>query len=404
MIIKGIGGISLCSFISSRRQLIAAAVLACFFGMCRGLSGNVADGLTASCAVFFICLPLPGVLSAWVTRKCLQRRAAALGASLHRPAGIFLLAKADVLLLSWRGVLTQGAPHITELVPEGMSQSGLLALAAAAARESVHPIGRVIYATAVERGLRLPRTSAQTQQPQGGVEALCAGDTVRVGSPDWLRTEGVQFSAELLTTVDQLHCRGASVVALSVGSRARGLIALSYDTPAGTAAIFAELARAGLPAVLMTQAAPKLAHALAKSIGLRSAHGGLSPEKQNREAQFLRGKGQILALLDAASQPAPGLAPVADVHLILRTTKEPPGAVDIVIPALSALPELLSLGRRAARACTRCRKIALFGALALILFLAGCFPLWGHPFAQLLSAIGCLLLLSLLALIPLRGI
>lgn len=397
--------------ISNRRQLIAAAALALLLGFYHGMSGTLASGWLVFCSVFFVCLPLPKLLATWLMQKRVQQQAESLGVSLLRPQRLITLAEADTLLLPYRDILTEGAPRISALLPEGMSQAGLLALAAAAERGATHPIGRVIYATATERGLRLPRVSAQAEQAHRGAEALCTGDTIRVGSIDWLRKEGVHFSAELLTTADQMYCRGESVVALSMGQRARGLIALSYDTRDGVRAVLSELSHAGMTPILFTSSAQKLAHALAKQFDITTAYGNRSKKNSVREAQFLQAHGHIIALLDVATHPIPIPAGTADIRLLIPspqatgTNKDTElGEADIALPSIAALPPLLTLSRRAACACCHSRRIALFGALLFLLPAAGALQMAGGSLMPPQVAVGCLFLLTVLALLPIRKI
>ncbi len=405
------GGILLGNSISSRQQLIAAIVLALLFGFYHGMTGTIVRGGLVFCSTLLVCLPLPGMLATWLAQKRVLQQAESLGAALLRPQRLVVLAETDTLLFPYRGVLTQGEPHIAALMPEGMSQAGLLALAAAAERDATHPIGCAIYATAMERCLRLPRVSAQAEQAHHGAEALCTGDTVRVGAIDWLRAEGVHFSAELLTTADQMYCRGESVVALSMGKRARGLIALSYDMSDSVRAVLAELARADMTPILFTSSAQKFAHALAKQLGISTAYGNLSAKKCARETQFLQSRGHIVALLDMAANPSQIPPGTADVHLVIsssqsaETGKDTASDVaDIAIPSIAALPPLLALSRRMSVACNHSHSIAFFGALIFLLSATIFFPWFDGSFMSPHIAVTCLLFLVLLALLPIRRI
>lgn len=390
---------------SYRVQLIGAATLASLSAIGQWAMGSMRNGVVVFLSVFIICLPLPAIFSDWGLRKRLGKKIRELHVVSAHLEKISDLARVDTLLFPYRGVLTKGHPHISELIPEGMSQSGMLSMAAAAERSAKHPFGRVIYDTAIERGLRLPRVSAQAEQAHCGVEALCAGDAVCVGTIPWLREKGVHFSAELLTTVDQIHCRGDRVVALSMGKRARGLIALHYDVPDDVRATLSELSRAKYVVAAFTSAPQKFARALKKTLGIAAVHCGLPVDKQRREAQFLRSHGQFLALLDTDVHPALGLREAVDVHLMLQTNQqEQELGADFLLPSFSVLPSLFAFGKQAERARKRSRRFGLIGALLLLFPAAGGLQLLGGGFLMPHLAFAFLFLLILLSLLPLRSV
>jgi Cd2+/Zn2+-exporting ATPase/Cu+-exporting ATPase len=94
-----------------------------------------------------------------------------------------LLAKADVLLLDKTGTVTLGRPRITDLHPCGTAtQEQVLALAAAAERDSEHPLAEAVRSEARVRGLVLPEVTHFEAVPGQGVRAKIAGAVVAVGS------------------------------------------------------------------------------------------------------------------------------------------------------------------------------------------------------------------------------
>ena len=80
------------------------------------------------------------------------------------------------------------------------------------------------------------------------------------------------------------------------------------------------------------------------------------------------------------------------------------GEADIALPSIAALPPLLTLSRRAACACCHSRRIALFGALLFLLPAAGALQMAGGSLMPPQVAVGCLFLLTVLALLPIRKI
>ncbi|MPZ93193.1 MAG: HAD family hydrolase [Actinobacteria bacterium] len=86
----------------------------------------------------------------------------------------------------WRstrtGTLTHGTPVVSKVQPiDGMTDDLLLALAAAAEKNSEHPIGRCIVREANAQGLSLPPAEFRSV-PGRGVEAVVEGAAVRAGN------------------------------------------------------------------------------------------------------------------------------------------------------------------------------------------------------------------------------
>jgi P-type Cu+ transporter len=94
-----------------------------------------------------------------------------------------LLARADLLLVDKTGTLTLGRPHVTDVQPlNGWDADQLLALAAAAERDSEHPLAEAVRQASAARGLNVPTASSFVAVPGQGVRAVVAGLHVTVGS------------------------------------------------------------------------------------------------------------------------------------------------------------------------------------------------------------------------------
>lgn len=93
------------------------------------------------------------------------------------------LARADVLLVDKTGTLTLGRPRLTDVVAlDGLAEAEVLALAAAAERDSEHPLAEAVRAAARARGLAVARPDAFEAVPGLGVRAQVNGHAVAVGS------------------------------------------------------------------------------------------------------------------------------------------------------------------------------------------------------------------------------
>lgn len=93
-----------------------------------------------------------------------------------------VLAKADVLLLDKTGTLTLGKPQIIDVIAlNGLPQTEVLSLTAAAERYSEHPLAEAVRIAARDRGLALAEPHKFEAVPGMGVRAEIDGHSVSVG-------------------------------------------------------------------------------------------------------------------------------------------------------------------------------------------------------------------------------
>ena len=156
---------------SSFFHFIASVVLAA------GAAGYwyIAGDITVEAAseiflgVFLAASPLPFIVSRMLIALRIKRRLRDSAIVCSRMGALTELLHVDTIAFNRNGTLTEGSVFISALVPEGMTQGSLLALAASAEREATHPYAHALYDTAVQRGLHLQRHSAAHETESFGV-------------------------------------------------------------------------------------------------------------------------------------------------------------------------------------------------------------------------------------------
>ncbi len=302
--------------LSVKRLLLADLLLA--GGMSAyWLSAGLAPMETAAVfiSIFFAGCPLPYFLSTSVVLHRAVGAAEKQNIRIKSPDVLNRLQYIDTLALSKNGTVTEGKPYISDIVPEGMTQSALLALAASVERDAVHPIGQAIFKTAMTRRLRLQRLAACTEIPGCGVEAIISGKPVRVGRLNWLKKEDVDISASLLTKHDKLAYRGKVPVFVSNGKYARGIIALEDSISPETIAAIHRLQKFGIRLIMLTSDSQRTAAAIKKATDIDEIRADLSPLEKIRELQLLRSRGANIA---AAGNPESDQAIFTEADLSIQ--------------------------------------------------------------------------------------
>lgn len=295
-------------------------------------SGDWRHAVNVAAAVLIVTCPcalglaVPSVLTAASGR--LFRRGVLLkdGAALER------LGEVDAVAFDKTGTLTTGHPALTnaaDLAPED------LALAAALAEDSAHPLARAVAAAAA--GVRLPRLTGRRELAGLGIEAELGGRTVRLGRAEWL---GAPADRDETTT---WLSRGPDTAP----------VALSFvDAPRPDAAeAVAGLRAAGLPVTLLSGDAPAPVARLARTVGISDWIARATPQSKVAalEAQAATGRRVLMVgdgLNDAAALAAAhvSMSPASAVDASRS-------AADLILLGndLSRVPASIALARAARR-------------------------------------------------------
>ena len=275
-------------------SVIAAAAAAGYWYMTGNVTVETASEIFLG--VFLAASPIPWLVSRWLIALRIKRHLRADGISCSRMSALTELMHVDTIAFNRNGTLTEGNIFISALVPEGMTQGSLLALAASAERDAVHPYAQALYRTALERGLHLTRHSAAREEESFGVEALIVRTPVRVGKKEWLQEENIEISAALLTRADQLATSGQSPLFVSSSKYARGIIAVRDDLRMEAKRALSDLRQQGFSLVLLTGETKRLANATGKELRIPDVRSDLTEMDKAREIRLLQSRGAIVAM------------------------------------------------------------------------------------------------------------
>src|SRR5690606_731443 len=96
----------------------------------------------------------------------------------------------------------------------GVDPDDALRRAAAAERDSEHPLARAFVRSAEERGLSIPAASEFAATPGVGVRAVVEGRPVRLGGPRLLHELGIEPPEPLRAAAETFARRGESAIYL----------------------------------------------------------------------------------------------------------------------------------------------------------------------------------------------
>ncbi len=212
------------------------------------------------------------------------------------------------------GTLTEGHPALVALEPDGLPEAELLRLAAALQAGSLHPLARAVTAEARRRGLPPPAATEARAIPGQGVAAMVEGRPLLLGNAALLVRHGL-----VPTTGEALAAAGRSLAWLAEAGatpRILGLLAFGDALRPTAAAAVASLRAAGLRTVLLSGDQPAGVAAVARTLGLDEAEGGLLPGEKSARIQAMRAGGAVVAMVGDGINDAPALA-AADLGIAM---------------------------------------------------------------------------------------
>jgi Cu+-exporting ATPase len=251
--------------------------------------------------------------------------------------------------------------------PKSEAAGSELALAAALASHSGHPISqavarlssngpvledwREIRGAGVQAGVK-PNDLSPITHHQSSAADLPPPGTARLGSIAWLEESGVDLAPGKAFIADWAS-RGATVVGLAVENSLRALFAVKDTLKPGAREVIQELERQGLKVSLVTGDNALTAGHIASQAGIAPANvfAQVRPEQKAEFVRKLQHEGQRVAFVGDGINDAPALEQADLGVAVSRASDIAREAADIILlrSELEAVPETLGLARATLR-------------------------------------------------------
>ena len=220
------------------------------------------------------------------------------------------LAKVKKVTFDKTGTLTVGVPMVSAYrsLENGYSDADIYRLAAAAEKNSEHPLGKaIVRCMKKELGQAIPEATDFAMIPGQGVRAKAEGKQLLAGSRKLMETNAVTVDAAAAAMIDAELSRGSSVTLLAIDGRLAGYLALSDSVRAESKEMVASLKALGVTPVLLTGDNPAAAGEIAGKLGIGDVKANCLPEDKLAAIEAFEKAGEPVCMIGDGVNDAPAL-------------------------------------------------------------------------------------------------
>ncbi|MEQ5518997.1 zinc/cadmium/mercury/lead-transporting ATPase [Providencia rettgeri] len=297
------------------------------------------------------------------------------GALIKGGAALEQLGTITTIALDKTGTLTEGKPHVTNIVPvEGLSESELVQITASVEVGSHHPLAKAVVNKAEELSLTVTEAQERKVLAGKGIEGYLNNKHILVSAPNRLDTP---LNSEWQSKVETLEAEGKTVVVTLENNRVIGLTALQDTLRKDAADTMSMLKALNVNAVMLTGDNPRAASAIAGQLGMEYRAGLLPEDKVTAVMELNRNHSTMMVgdgINDAPAMKASsiGVAMGSGTDVALETAD-----AALTHNRLTGLAEIIALSRATRKIIRENIAIALgLKAVFLITSLLGITGLW----------------------------
>ncbi len=266
-----------------------------------------------------------------------------------------VLGSCKTVVLDKTGTLTEGVPSVTDVIPYGVDEGELVALAYSVEKMSEHPLSGAIVRYAEGLGVE-PRAAADFSAIVGsGVRAVVDGDEVYGVSCKY--ADGLcALQAEARGDFERLSAEGKTPLFFLRGGVLVGIIAVADTLKADAREVTEQLSALGLRVVMLTGDNERTARAVADGLYGVEVIAGVLPDGKESVIRSLKKEGRVAMVGDGIND-APALVSAdvgvavgngtdiaidsADVVLMRKSLRELPFAIKLSRATLSTIHQNL---------------------------------------------------------------
>lgn len=307
-------------------------------------------------------------------------KAAEFGVLVRNGDALQTASKLTVVVLDKTGTITEGAPHVTDILcGSNYREHTVLQLAASIEAGSEHPLAAAILASAKARDLTLLESDGFEAIAGRGVSAKIQGRVIRLGNAGFMNDHDIDIR-DRASDADGLSKAAKTPLYLAIDQQLVALIAVADPIKADSIAAISRLQQLGIRVLMVTGDNEATASVVAKQVGLNEYLAAVMPDKKAELINALKAQGEVVGMVGDGINDAPALA-FADVGFAIGSGTDvaiESANITLMRGSLHGLADAIAVSR----ATLRNIKQNLIGAfiynVAGLPIAAGIlFPIWG---------------------------
>ncbi len=216
------------------------------------------------------------------------------------------MGRVDTVVLDKTGTITKGEPFVTDLLTaDGISESDLVATAAALEQNSEHPFARAILRYAKQKQISVSPVEGFTVFSGQGLTASQNGISLFGGKAEYIATI-TDLAPAIQKKVEEWAEQGKTPLYFSKNHRLLGVIAVADTIKEDSALAIQELQKMGLSVVMLTGDNQKTATAIATQVGIQEVVANVLPHEKEAAIRRLQQNKKVLMVGDGIND-APAL-------------------------------------------------------------------------------------------------
>lgn len=224
--------------------------------------------------------------------------------------------KIKTVALDKTGTITEGKPHVTDIVAKGIyNADDILLLAASAEKQSEHPLGEAIVNHGIEKFGQLNELESFNSITGQGIEARIDGKNILIGNKRLMDERNINISS-YADDSDRLANEGKTPMYMAIDGVLEGIVAVADVIKPTSKAAVAKLHSMGIEVVMITGDNKRTAEAVAREAGINKVLAEVLPADKAEAVKQLQKDGNKVAMVGDGINDAPALVQ-ADIGIAI---------------------------------------------------------------------------------------
>ncbi len=217
-------------------------------------------------------------------------RAARMGIFVKSDGAVQRLTEVDTVVLDKTGTLTEGRMEVAHT----LGSEAALDLAASLDAHATHPVAEALVRA---RGVTDDAVAGIEAVAGQGIVGTVGGTRVAVGRPDWIEAQSAAIPARWREALAAWAEAGHTPVAVAVGGAPAAVLAVGDRLRDDAADLVARLFAEGKSVHVLSGDDPATVAAVARTLGVTDARGGVSPEAKRDAVAALQTAGRVVLMV-----------------------------------------------------------------------------------------------------------